>query len=63
MDVLRKALLNHNLASIFLKFVAFVAMWKPESGLTSQNSQEEGQYITSAISLGSRADSYYEYLL
>ncbi|KAF6754190.1 glycoside hydrolase family 47 protein, partial [Ephemerocybe angulata] len=44
MTVLKNALLEHNLASVFMNHL-------------------EGRYIHSPISLGSRADSYYEYLL
>jgi len=62
MQVVKKARLPHGLASVFMRFVAFVIL-ALISRLNVYFSVDEGHYETSVIRLGSRGDSYYEYLL
>ena len=61
MRVINDAWLPHSLASI-LKCILFCFVFLRVS-LTSYLSIDRGQYESSAIRLGARADSFYEYVL
>jgi mannosyl-oligosaccharide alpha-1,2-mannosidase len=60
MHILKSVLMPHGLASIFLKsgFVLVRGFHK-----LTHSSWQTGEFVLSAMRLGSRADSYYEYLL
>jgi mannosyl-oligosaccharide alpha-1,2-mannosidase len=61
MQILKSVLMPHGLASIFLKSVLFSLRWAFYN--LTHRSWQTGQFVLSAMRLGSRADSYYEYLL
>ena len=62
MRVIKNVRLPHGLASIFLKCFLFRFVFLRLS-LTAYFSIDRGQYESSAIRLGERADSFYEYEL
>jgi hypothetical protein len=59
MKVIKAAMLPHGLVSIFMRYVE--RTWST-AGL-DLFSIETGNFVQSAIRLGSRVDSYLEYLL
>lgn len=62
MKVMKNARIAYGLAPIFISLVSSIVRMYIRT-MISINRQENGQFVSSDIRLGSRGDSYYEYLL
>lgn len=63
MAVLKAARLPHGLVPIFIEYALVYDIAKTTLISVSTVSPESGRYRTASVRLGSRGDSYYEYLL
>lgn len=61
MDVIKQNNVQPRLATIFMKYV-FTSLLQ-YTAVTYPDSPETGMFVPFDIRLGSRGDSYYEYLL
>ena len=63
MAVLKSAMSPSGLAPVYLRWVGLVISCICAPGLIHGLSVRNGQFMLSEIRLGSRGDSFYEYLL